>query len=258
MKLNDIAFKSRIPIEAHPRYPEIRRLIGLRDFAAYREVFERGWAETSILAGESTRLEDLQVTSAEPTAKAFAHLMGVNEHALRRVRLAQEFFELYERVGRDRFLKEFAIRTGYVQDIIAHMANRTLDRDGIRGFLDQRRQSKRIQHRIITFSNLYENMKRHGALVGQAHTLHDTPPPLRATDLPWAIDYGGYVKLREGAHRRAAASALGWTSIPTLVFEFQSVNEDTLGNAHPYIRDNLDWFTDIMHRVSFGHSIQGG
>lgn len=249
MELNDIAFESRIPLEEHPRYPEFRRLIGLRDFAAYREVFERGWAETSIMCGEFTRLEDLPLTSAEPPAKPLAYLMGVNEHALRRINFAQEFFELYEKVGRNRFLSERAVETSYVQDLVTQGNAWMPNRGGIRGLVDRRRQSKGLRHRIVTFLNLYENMKEHGALVGQAHTLHDTPPPLHAADVPWAIDYGGYIKLRDGAHRRAAANALGWASIPTLVFEFKRVTHEILSDAHPYIRDNFDWFAALLLQI---------
>ena len=42
MNLDDIHSSPRIPLERHPRYAEFRQLIGQRDFAAYREVFERG------------------------------------------------------------------------------------------------------------------------------------------------------------------------------------------------------------------------
>ena len=66
MNLGDIRFDPRISLEQHPRYPEFRRLIGIRDFSAYREVFERGWAETSIMCGENVRLEELPILPEEP------------------------------------------------------------------------------------------------------------------------------------------------------------------------------------------------
>ena len=246
MKLSDINFGTRLLLEEHPRYPEFRRLMGLRDFAAYREVFERGWAETSIMCGENVRLDALLLSDQEPPSTPLVNLMGVNDHSPRRVRLAEEFLGEYDRLGRSRFLKESAYTTGYVQDLIAVAEVRTSGLKGIRGLLARRAQRKGVRYRIISYLNTYENMKRFGQLTGRAHTLHETPPPLEPHDLPWAIDYCGYIKLRDGAHRRAAAHYLGWRTIPTLVFEFNSTTIDDLAQAAPYIRENFDWFATLV------------
>jgi len=93
-------------------------------------------------------------------------------------------------------------------------------------------------------------MKRFGKLVGRAHTLQESPAPVEPSDLPWAIDYCGYIKLRDGAHRRAIAHALGWGTVPTLVFEFGQVTQESLGAAHPYIRDNFHWFAEIVTQIA--------
>ena len=250
MRLNDIHFGPRLPLELHSRYSEVRRLIGLKDFAAYREVFERGWAETSIMCGEFMRLEELPITKEEPPNTPLVNLMGVNQHSPRRVRLAREFFNEYERVGRSGFLKEVAMKTGYGQDLQAITDHMTSGLKGIRLLLAKRTQEKGIKHRIATYLNTYDNMKRFGTLVGLANRLQEDSPPLTPMDIPWAIDYRGYVKLRDGAHRRAAAHYLGWGNMPTLVFEFDRVTRDGLENAHPYIRDNFDWFKELVQTAA--------
>ena len=246
LNLSDINFGPRLPLEKHPRYPEFRHLIGLRDFAAYREVFERGWAETSIMCGEYVRLDELSATPEEPPDRPLVNLMGVNDHAPRRVRLAKEFFQKYEQLGRQVFLKGAAYATEYGQDLLATSERRTEGITGIRGWLARRRQRIGVQYRILSYVNTYENMKRFGMLVGEAHDLRHQPRPLSASDLPWAIDYSGYIKLRDGAHRRAIAYALGWQTVPTLVFDFNQATKANLGDAHPYISDNFSWFDEIV------------
>lgn len=126
MKLSEIQFAPRLALEQHPRYPEFRRLIGIRDFAAYRELFERGWAETSIMCGEKVRLDDLPLTDQEPPSTPLVNLMGVNDHSPRRVLLAEEFLGEYDRIGRSRFMREITFKTGYVRDLQETMSARAV------------------------------------------------------------------------------------------------------------------------------------
>jgi hypothetical protein len=250
MRIEAITFLPRIRIEEHPRYPAFRDLIGIRDFAAYREVFERGWAETSITCGEGVCLIDLPITDELPPSTLLPNLMGINHHAPKRVRFAEEFIGAYERFGRKRFLKEIAPTTEYVKDIRS-TEDRRLERfRGFRRAIARWRMERRIEYRITSFLNVYENMKKFGTLVGGSHVIHDHLPPLGPMDVPWAIDYYGYMKLREGAHRRAAGRYLGWEAIPTLVFEFERVTPDNLKKAHPYLRDNFDWFVEIVEMAA--------
>ena len=246
MNLDDIHSSPRIPLERHPRYAEFRQLIGQRDFAAYREVFERGWAETSIMCGEHVRLGELPPDEEEPPNTPLVNLMGINQHSPRRVRLSKEFFQEYERVGRSGFLKGAAYTTGYGQDLLATADIRTEGLRGIRGLLARRAQRKGVQYRVLSYLNTYDNMKRFSKLVGRAHVLQESPSPVEPADLPWAIDYCGYIKLRDGAHRRAIAHALGWGTVPTLVFDFGQVAQESLAEAHPYIRDNFEWFAALV------------
>ena len=250
MKLEEINFKSRLPMEKHSRYPEFRQLIGLRDFAAYREVFERGWAETSIMCGEYVRLHEHPLDEEEPPNTSLVNLMGTNHHSPKRVRLAKEFFQEYDRLGRSRFLKEAAHKTGYVRDLMDTAEFRTGGLKGVRGLLARRAQQKGLQYRIVSYLNTYDNMKQFGQLVHGAHVAQEHLAPIESGDVPWAIDYLGYLKLRDGAHRRAIAHALDWPVIPTLVFEFSQVTRENLGDAPPYIQDNFNWFAEIMQAVA--------
>ena len=198
------------------------------------------------MCGEFVRLEELPITSEEPPNTPLVNLMGVNDHSPRRVRLVDEFLVEYDRLGRSRFMREIAFNTAYVRDLREAMSARTDHLRGLRGARARWRQGRQLKGRVHSFLNLYENMKRFGRLVGRAHSLQQEPTPLDAADVPWAIDYRGYVKLREGAHRRAAAHYLCWETIPTLVFEFDRTTTDTLESAHPYIRDNFHWFATLV------------
>ena len=250
VKLSDINFGPRLPLEQHPRYQGFRRLMGLRDFAAYREVFERGWAETSILCGEVVRLDEMPISEEVTDNSLLAKLMGVNEHSPKRARLAKEFFAQYERLGRSQFLQKHAALTDYVQDIFITVSRRMEGLYGLRRLLANYRLKREIRERVIRFTNLYENMKSAGTLVGRGCSATPRRSELRPEDLPWAIDYHGYVKLRDGAHRRAVAYVLGWETISTLVFEFGRVTPSNLKDAHPYIRDNFEWFIAIIRKVA--------
>lgn len=246
MTIEKINFLPRIDLSHHPRYGEFSQLIGKRDFSAYREVFERGWAETSILCGQKVRLEEVAITQEGPPSSLLINLLGVNEHGPRRVRLTREFFDDYERLGEVPFIKQRAFQTSYVLDLQGTVEGRRSGLRGLRKLLARRNQQQEVRTKIDRFLNIYENMKKFGTVVGQAWEIHSNPPPLTPSDLPWAIDYLGYLKLRDGAHRRAAANYLGWESIPTLVFEFDQVNERELELAHPYIRDNFNWFDRLV------------
>jgi hypothetical protein len=112
--------------------------------------------------------------------------------------------------------------------------------------LARRKQTGQVRIKIVRFLNLYENMKQFGTLVGQAWNPQTTLTPLKPADLPWAIDYCGYIKLRDGAHRRAAAHYLNWPGVPTMVFEYDKTSHESLANAHIYIRDNFAWFDQII------------
>jgi len=145
-------------------------------------------------------------------------------------------------------MREDAFNSAYVQEQIKIRQARTGNSGGRRGPIAQWQQGRDIKHRIVTFLNVYENMKRFGTLVGTARVIQETPSPLEPVDLPWAIDYCGYIKLRDGAHRRAAAHYLGWGTIPTLVFDFDRITAGILANRHPYLRDNFDWFCALVRR----------
>jgi hypothetical protein len=250
MNLSEIHFSSRISLEEHARYSGFKSLLGLPDFAAYREVFERGWAEISIMCGEGLNLLDLKISGEPPDSTLLVNLMGANLHAPRRVRFAKEFFDAYESVDKKVFLREFVFRTEYVKDILGFEEDRIADLKGIRLVRARNRIKKNVNYRISSFLNLYENMKKFGTIVGDAHKVHERVPLLSSMDLPWAIDYFGYIKLREGAHRRAIANYLGWETIPTLVFDFGQVTRGVLKEAHPYIRDNFKWFAELVRMAA--------
>ena len=249
MRLADIRFGPRPRLEDHPRYRTFRRYIGRQDFVAYREVFERGWAESSILCGELVRLEDLPIIDDSINDKSLiAKLMGINEHSAKRVRIASEFFTLYEREGRDRFLRKTALGTEYARDLFDRTENNVGSLRASYLFYARFIQKKTVLNRVKSFLIMYEDMKRARKLVGASHK-PNALPELSPVDVPWAIDYMGYIKRRDGAHRRAIANYLGWKTIPTLVFEFDRVTEHHLKDAHPYIRNNFEWFAKIVRKV---------
>ncbi len=78
---------------------------------------------------------------------------------------------------------------------------------------------------------MLENFRNSGGrLVSNSKSGHPSDH-LRYFDLPWAFDYFGYVKERDGAHRRATLHYLGQPSIPTLVLNFSKVTPDVCASV---------------------------
>lgn len=240
--MQDIHFAPCPAIEDLPRFSEFRRHIGVPDFAAYRELFERAWAEPSILSGRCVEVRELPPDYAPAQEHPFNVLMGVNEHTGAKGKAAAEFFDQYERFGRKRFLSDAAESTSY-----AHFMRSAIERcagSRIPG-LARYRVRRALFTRIQNFLTLYDNMKAAQQLVGAGRTPGGSAA-LQARDLPWAIDYLGYVKLRDGAHRRAIASYLGWKAIPTLVFDFRKATARDLAHAPLWLRESFPILQEIV------------
>lgn len=240
--MRDIRFDPCPTAEDLPRFLELRRHIGIPDFAAYRELFERAWAERLLLSGKCVEVRQLPPDYTPAQDHPFHVLMAVNEHTGAKGRTAVEFLDQYERLGRKRFLSKAAESTGYARFMLSSIECSVGSR--IPG-LSRFRVQRALLARMLSFLVLYDNMKLAGQVVGAGRTPGGSAE-LQARDLPWAIDYLGYVKLCDGAHRRAIASYLGWKAIPTLVLDFQQVTEEELANAPSWLRQSFPIFHEIV------------
>lgn len=99
-------------------------------------------------------------------------------------------------------------RTRYIQAEI----------DKVTGGAASRALSKRLSRSVAkNYITMLENLRAAGGLTHNSKS--NTPSQvLTPTDIPWAIQYPGHLKYRDGAHRRATLAFLGHENLPHLVF----------------------------------------
>jgi hypothetical protein len=70
------------------------------------------------------------------------------------------------------------------------------------------------------------------------------------TDFPWSINYFGYIKKRDGSHRRMVMTYLGATTVDEIVVDFDQITLDDLDDSKPYLKDNFEWFFNEVKKAS--------
>jgi hypothetical protein len=98
---------------------------------------------------------------------------------------------------------------------------------------------------------MLENFRNSGGLLVSNSKSSKPSGHLRYYDLPWAIDYFGYVKERDGAHRRATLYYLGQQSVPTLVLNFSKIDDKdvTTMTENKILRENFSKFRAMVQGI---------
>lgn len=237
MQFGDIAFRNSFVEDEHPRFRAFRPLLSKVSptFHDYPEVFERLVAEKGILTGKLVKLV-LEPTGPEfETDDPVSQLVGVNDFAGPRVAKIAELLSLYESQG----AREFWRSRGYEQGLYF---KEKLERD---------KDTRRIKRSIKGILFMYERMKAANDLVPKAK-LKACDDALDPTDIPWSINYLGYRRRRDGAHRRAVAHFLGWSGVPVLEFQFERVTPDFLADNSEFVRRNFASFSDAIYGARQG------
>ena len=214
------------------------------DFDSYRGLFERCFVEVGIMTGQ---LGSIRPVSLEPDPyenTEFGKLMGVNQLCNNRILWAKEIFDLYEACGRKEFLKNRMYETTYYKETFKALNSNV---GGLKGYLFKlqklRIRKLKYERNIINILlNTYENMKIANGLVPSAKNPKGNNQEWFYYDFPWAIDYFGYIKKRDGSHRRMIAKYLGLREIDTIVVDFASLTKEDLKDSLFYLRDNFEWF----------------
>ena len=232
----------RPPIDPYNDYKRCRCAVkDLKDgdFAGYREVFERCFAEQVLMTGQlgDVRMVPVAIDPMEETPLGL--LLGNYAAANDRLRWAGEFFDLYEQCDEKRFLRKEMFRTQYVQQMREGPGRYNPSRR--RRGLSKRQCRKKVQGVLC----MYRRMKEARGLVPDSKT-EDGDSTWHYYDFPLAIDYFGYVKKRDGSHRRMVAAYLGLTHVESLVLDVAALTGDDLRLMPPYVRDHFPWFRRII------------
>jgi SAM-dependent methyltransferase len=207
------------------------------DFDKYREIFERCIIEVGIMRGTLGSVQPVPLAPASIDETDFARKMGQNKHSEARVDSAIEFFDLYEKYGEKEFLKQELYKQTQFWSTISK-GNGTLPSKILKVFSSGRDDRKRI----MPLLQMYKNMKVIRDLVPRALDKKIKYSVYHPEDFPWSINYFGYIKKRDGSHRRMIMKYFGATLIDEIVVDFEKIAVDDLSGTIPYLINNFEWF----------------
>lgn len=255
------------------------------DFLTSLDLVERCVIEPGILTGRLGHVEELPLDTPD-AHRPLVVTLGAKEFWLERESLALEFLAEYEAAGRFRFLTDSMFRTRFhgndeanhrwrLRDSAARVvaelksvASRVLRGRAaasllwetlavplaiaVRGGADLARSVHRARYALgnRAFLDMFDNMKAAGGLVSASKGADAGSAPWRPTDLPWAIDYFGIVKKRDGSHRRAVYRYLGLDRIPTIVVDFAAIPDDVVADLAPDLVDEFRRVAVQVRRVT--------
>lgn len=207
------------------------------DFNEYREIFERCVIEVGIMRGTLGSVQPVSLAPASIDKTDFARKMGLNKHSETRVDSAIEFFDLYEKHGEKAFLKQQLYKQTEFWRTISK-ENGTLPSKIMKIFSPGRDDRKRI----MPLLQMYKNMKAIRDLVPHALDKKIKYSVYHPEDFPWSINYFGYIKKRDGSHRRMIMKYFGATTVDEIVVDFEKITAEDLSGTIPYLRNNFKWF----------------
>ena len=215
------------------------------DFQMYKEIFERCVIEVGIMKGTMGTVRPVQLTQGSEDETKFALKMGVNKHSKARVKSASEFFDLLEKYGEREFLKKKMYRqTKYW---LTSTADKGMSLSKIINIFISDYEDKK---RIMPLLQMYKNMHIIRDLVPNAREKRIKYNVYHPEDFPWSINYFGYVKRRDGSHRRMIMKYFGVKTVDEIVVDFEKITQDDLQESIPYVKDNFEWFYNEVLEAS--------
>ena len=215
----------------------------LYDFNKYLELFERCFVEVGIMNGTLGTIMEVPLTSPQEITN-FTKMLGINEHSNARVESAIEFFDLYEGHGERGFIDKRMYRDIAYWKTVTENKSKTWKSKIISGL----RSSEKKQ--IMPFLQMYNNMKKIRNLVPQALSKSIQYSEWHPDDFPWSINYFGYLKKRDGSHRRMIMKYFGATTIDEIVVDFETINKNDLPTSILYLRNYFDLFYNEVKTAS--------
>jgi hypothetical protein len=108
------------------------------------------------------------------------------------------------------------------------------------------------KRRILPLLQMFENMKVIRDLVPRSLGKKVKYNTFYPDDFPWSINYFGYVKKRDGSHRRMIMKYFGAECIDEIVVDFEKITQVDLEGSIPYLKDNFEWFYNEVLEASKG------
>ncbi|MHA2429123.1 MAG: hypothetical protein ACXADB_13970 [Candidatus Hermodarchaeia archaeon] len=97
---------------------------------------------------------------------------------------------------------------------------------------------------------MYKNMKVIGDLVPHALDTKVKYSVYYPEDFPWSINYFGYIKKRDGSHRRMIMKYFGAAAVDEIVVDFEKITIHDLTKTISYLKNNFEWFYNEVLNAS--------
>ena len=215
------------------------------DFDDYREIFERCFIEVGIMRGTIGTVRPIPLKHDPKYETGFAMKMGGARPRDARVDSAIEFFNLYEKYGEREFLKKKMYKQTKFWLTLSKKNEAWLSR-----FLNFIIRDYEDKKRIISLLQMYKNMRIIRNLVPEARNKKIQYSVYHPDDFPWSINYFGYLKKRDGSHRRMIMKSFGETTVDEIVVDFDKICVDDILGSIPYLKDNFEWFYNQVLNAS--------
>jgi len=171
------------------------------EFEIFREKLERGVIEPRVTKGSLGSIVQMDIKPSALEATVFGKAMGVNEMSNYRIDIFKKY---YDTNLREKKFKEAGIRGTY----------------------------KTILHNMSIAKSMVHNSRTHGSCENVK---------LQPYDLPRAINYLGYIKHRDGSHRRSIANYLNLIPYPSIVVNFEDIQKSHIIKS---LKPRFDWFVN--------------
>lgn len=228
-KRSEVRFQSSLTWAQTPQCSKSRkRFRDKKNFLSYRDTFEQCFVKVELLAGRIGTIEECPILPPANQSKKLELPLGRNWWAEERVKYGPELFAWYRKGGD--FWSNVK-RTRYWGSLAKRGAPPAV-----------------IRSKINKCIKIYNRSKRYGTFGPQKSYW-------TSADLPQLIDYHGYLKNMDGAHRRMVAYGMGLKTIPCLVVRFKDLTKHDFKSTLPFLRDNWEWFKNIVEGYADG--VQG-
>jgi len=197
----------------------------------------------------------LESDSYENTA--FGKFLGVYDENYRRMSWAKEFFDTFEKFGEEDFLSNAMFDTVYYKETLRSLKSKQQGmKDRVLSIFNANNAESSLKNKVVNLIAMYSNMKQYNGLAPSSKLISSCiNNEWHYYDFPWAIDYLGYVKKRDGSHRRMIAHYLGFKTIDSIVVSIGDISENNLKDAPDIIKNNFSWFLRTIEQAKNNENI---
>jgi len=217
-------------------------------FPIYHNLFENYIAEEFRRMGSNVSVKKIPIQKKPiENNSLIKDLVGENIHSINRLQDSYDFFDKYIKYKDTFFSKKIYLNTKYIRRIKEEFYSKSNYINN--SYLNKQYRKYSINKLLFLkakrFVILYQSMK------DNPYLLNGNNKKIQYYNLPYVINYNGYLKYRDGAHRRAISSYLGCDYVYSLELNFSIIKKNSLKQFHNnYIYNNYEKYKNVIDSCS--------